>query len=135
MARRRSRKSRNSNIHAQRDVPSIARGFNPLLDLSPIPRSGRLLKLIEDRRTYHPSGPVRPARSPRRWNHVLQERPSRRSSRSRPMLGQISFRGPESILVCVRRQRRREVIFAKSLRGKGSRSRTRKRSYYSQIGC
>lgn len=149
MAKRRRRRSRStvksssSNTQIRRDAPVIANGVQPLLDFVPSPRSGRFLLEVEDRRKYHPLGVFRPASSLRRANHRLVvsstkvERPSgvrrRRAVLFRPPSA-IAFRAPEHVLVCVRRHRRREVLFAKRRAGR-MKMRAPRRSWYSQISC
>lgn len=125
--------------------------------ISTLPRSGRLLTEVEDRRTFHPAS-VRPAASLRRPNHLLRavvlhslnarERSDRlaqpqRGVRARPGLGvrvsapvRVGFRAPQSVLICIRRQRRREVLAAKGVLGvKRKHLRAPKRNYYSSVVC
>lgn len=92
------------------------------------------LTQVEDRRTYHPLGPARPARSlsgsPHRLIVPKARTYARISSRVPHMIG---FANPSKILICVRRKIRREVILAK---GKGGGRHRRPRfSHYSSIKC
>lgn len=97
------------------------------------------LSEIEDRRTYHPLGFFRPARSFNRSQHtlVVKQPPKNRDRFSglRGLPTAIQFHAPKKVLVCVRRQRRKEVIHALKKIGKGAAKRFRRRSYYSNIHC
>lgn len=121
----------------------------PSVKLSPVVEtivrhtSPTALREIEDRRTYHPQGPKRPARSVDKPLHRLvitkgpeHPAPSKRSQATLSALPKgVSFHAPKKVLVCVRRQARKEVLFALSKTGKGARARRRRHSYYSKIGC
>ncbi|AYQ58218.1 hypothetical protein [Microviridae sp.] len=97
-----------------------------------LPRLSRL-SLLEDRRHFHPLGPVRPALS------LLSTRP-RIVVRKRAPGGKfalsphLSFEVPKSVAVCIRRKQRREVLFAnkKTRGGAGSK---RRRNFWSLIRC
>lgn len=47
----------------------------------------------------------------------------------------VQFGSPETVAICVRRRTRREVLHALRRVGKGSRVRTRRRRWYSDIRC
>lgn len=142
-----------------RDAPVIASGWRdpsppPLtFRISPLPRSGRSLLLIEDRRTFHPD-PYRPALTSRRWRHRLRvglplnamgaqrpRQPPRSGLRLMPGLGarklpvHVGFRGAPHVMVCVRRTRRREALFAAGRAGRGRRNRRPRWSAYSSVSC
>lgn len=151
MARRRPKTSPTSRV--QRDNPSIARD-TALLDsiLEPVRHRPPLhdplfddplddLRVLEDRRTWHPSPYTRPPRAldGRRSVHfvhpgtTLPARPLRAfgaplSSRT------VAFDHPRGVLVCVRRAQRRQVLFASRRTGRGSRS-PRRRSTWSDVSC
>lgn len=97
------------------------------------------LSQIEDRRTYHPLDFFRPARSFNRSQHSLVvKQPAKNKDRFSGLRGlptAIQFYAPKKVLVCVRRQRRKEVIHALKKTGKGAAKRHRRRSYYSNIHC
>lgn len=87
------------------------------------------LRALEDRRTWHPEGPNRPARSFNRSNHqiVVGPDPASRSGRSEPyrpskpwrtLPSIVAFGEPENVAVCVRREQRREVLHAKKKTGR-----------------
>lgn len=77
-----------------------------------------LLREVEDRRTWHPEGLYRPARSfnvPRHRLIVPATAPL-----SKNVSPAVAFAQPSKVLVCVRRSARREVIFAKGRAGGGA---------------
>lgn len=101
----------------------------------------------EDRRTWHPNGIFRPARSfwgrPMFHRLVLVDRLHRLQGRRRSLdrvrgLSQthavVAFREPDRVLVCVRRAVRREVMHAIGKAG-GTGQRPPKRSWLSSVSC
>lgn len=100
-----------------------------------IPRLTPLIA-IEDRRTFHPEQAARPARSFLSAKHRLVASSTPAARREfKPPVG-VSFHAPERVLICVRRERRRQVIFALGKAGGGGAKRRHvKRNYYSEIGC
>lgn len=146
------------NPRPEREVITQHNPFANRLRLLPVvvprPRVEILLSRIEDRRTFHPDR-VRPARglsrravrfmvSPPRASirratarglhpSLLQSRALRSSALSIP--SGVSFHAPKTVLVCVRRKTRREVLFATNSTGKGARARRRRQSEFSDIGC
>lgn len=141
--------SANANIRrfsARRLLPlSLSPLFtHNLLDSSP---SKEYLGLYEDRRQWHPVGSSAPARSFDRSRHRLTvvDRPIRHKVRSfrgfnapRALSSQtkaaLAFSGPSRVLVCVRRQIRREVMHARGLAGQIGFRRPR-RTWLSEISC
>lgn len=113
---------------------------------------------VEDRRTWHPEGPHRPARSSRRWNARVNLLPPQRTRRAflrgprltparpgharkgvaRPSLFsqllRFRFNAPKYVAVCVRRSIRRQVLFATRRTGRGARA-PRRRNYQSSVYC
>lgn len=92
------------------------------------------LREVEDRRTYHPLEDFRPARN------VLGALagPVRVTpkNKSKPFLAHgLSFSAPKTVALCVRRKRRKEVLFAKNKTRAGAKSRRRRRNWFSAIGC
>lgn len=144
MARRRHRRTH----HAERDDPSSHIARDPLSDIfdDPITRSlpplftnqpslvRSSLPEIEDLRTFHPDR-VTPARSPRRRARIVT-RPARASKQpakwSRPDFPY--FAAPQHVPICVRRQERRQVLFAKRRTGKGART-PKRFNFYSKVRC
>lgn len=113
--------------------------------VSPSRLSGlNFLTEIEDRRTWHPLGSERNARSFKRATHSLVIPPANvnknknQSKFKGPKLTlphTIGFEAPQQVLVCVRRKTRKEVLFAKNKTGKGARKFKRRRSWLSEISC
>lgn len=120
-------RNRNSN-RRQRDNSSIAKSL-----LSPT-----LLPEIEDRRLFHPQDVFRPAKGLSKGSTLLEVRPvGDRTKRARGMSSPetIRFSIPNHVAICVRRKRRREVLFALGKTGKGSKKFRRRRNYYSGVNC
>lgn len=137
MARRR----RNSNetdqsSEGERDTAAIARPERPA---SPDVTLGSLLSEIEDRRLFHPEQDQQPVRRlSRRPNELSLVNRSARTSSQRDRFGEavrsqtkatVGFADPARTVVCVRRKQRREVYFAKKLKGRGGARRTNWRSH------
>ena len=114
----------------QRDNKSIA---SSLLSN----RIHTLLSDIEDRRQFHPLDDIRPAKGLSRFGSMLHVSPvgdrakARKVQRSGPET--FKFNIPSGVAVCVRRQQRREVLFALKRSGKGSKSQSRSINYYSHV--
>lgn len=109
----------------------------------------RVPRLIEDRRNWVPDGHddvrdvhgrtarigISPARPPKLRQPVGVNRKSPNLYRSGLFLREaLRFEAPRSVTVCLRRKTRREVLFAKSKTGKGSRSR-KIRNQWSDVKC
>lgn len=107
------------------------------------------LRSYEDRRTFHPEGSFRPAASFNRPRHrlVVSGYPKRdsvvRSSRNyrfnklSSLSGtpaHIMFERPRKVVMCVRRQMRREVLHAYRKTGRGGQRRPRW-NWYSRVRC
>lgn len=107
------------------------------------------LTQIEDRRTWHPDGKTRPARSLNKSQHRLVIATNRHTSprstnpvhtkkaatRAAYLPHQIQFQAPKQVLVCIRRKKRKEVLFAKKLTGKGARARRHRSTEYTGVKC
>lgn len=113
-----------SNPQPPRDAFDItSRRLRPVVFA--LPRSGRVLREIEDRRRYSPSPwIVATAREPAR---VVVDR-----SRYSPFIAN-RFAQPERVLVCARRQIRKEVIHARGVAG--GKVRRPRRNELSKISC
>lgn len=92
--------------------------------------------LIEDRRVEHPEvSPLPRSRSGRPAPiapAVVSKTRSGARARAPGQFNQLAFTLPRDVLVCVRRQTRKEVLLAK---GKGGRNRPPKRGPWSHIHC
>lgn len=105
------------------------------------------LRDLEDRREWHPEGPFRPARSFRSSRHRLVVAGYPKVSQSPPRgrfrnaarssfgpAAHVTFEVPEQVAICVRRRRRREVLFARRKTGRGGQRRPRW-NWYSKVRC
>lgn len=97
------------------------------------------LKPIQDRRTWHPDKhrSLQAIDGKKHRLKVSQTRAGRSSSISRPhgpLPHRIAFEAPKKLLLCIRRARRRAVLFAQNKTGKGARSR-KHRNQWSDIRC
>lgn len=105
-----------------------------------------ILQGAEDRREWHPSGPLhRPAfltsgvqHAPlsigkRKRGAVIKARRSRVAEVSRPY-HTVAFAAPRSVAICVRRQTRRQVMHAIGKAGKVGQRRPR-RNQHSGVSC
>lgn len=103
----------------------------PARVISPLPSPP---ELVEDRRSYHPLGMFRPARSFGGLPSpvVIKKAPKARPGRFLPF--GLSFAQPDKVALCVRRKTRREVLFAKGKGGGGRRRRPRK-NWFSKVSC
>jgi len=89
---------------------------------------------IEDRRTWHPAGPSRPARMTTGVPHTLSLPTKQRSRNHMYPSHVVSFGTPDNVMICQRRSARRQVMHAT---GKAGKSGQRKPRYnaYSKISC
>lgn len=124
-------KSRSRSAHRVVSTPSLTRL------VAPVYRLPSVSPVFGDRRVYHPLGRYRRAVSLGRLyeSMVVAKRDTgvaaRRSKLFSPV---IRFAEPHKISICVRRQQRREVLFAKRkmFSGKGG---SRRRNFYSGVSC
>lgn len=131
----RSRRGRVTTDNAKRSLP-LSQPYR----LSAFDRRRQMrfsfMQETEDRRTWHPEGPQRPARSlyrARHWLTLAQPRKAnQRPSRGVPVA--VGFEDARNVLICQRRQRRREVLHALRKAGKTGQRRPR-RSWYSSVSC
>lgn len=103
-----------------------------LLDSLRLMASLSTLREIEDRRQFHPERQFRAARSLSKPLHrlVVSSTP-----KGRMPVG-VRFEDPHKVLVCVRRNQRKEVLHALRKTGKGKAAkRPRRRSYYTDVRC
>lgn len=127
MAKRR-RGERATPMHVANDLSLRLALTSLVLRSPPVLRPPVELLEVEDRRTFHPLGGFRPARSlgPRSDARVQVRRfrPFRYSD-------VFQFAVPDRVAVCVRRRERREVLHAKRSLGRGA----GRRNYWSGISC
>lgn len=150
MARRRRKRRDDSR---ERDASPIAR--RSLRPSTIVVRSfvEPDLSFVEDRRRFDPEGDYAPARSASRRDQARildsltspipdpgragQLRSIARPKRSASFFNSRSvfqFAVPRKVALCVRRKRRKEVLFAKRRTGKGART-PKRRNYWSEISC
>lgn len=90
------------------------------------------LDLYEDGRLFHPEKPFGPALD-------IGGRPGRlvagSKNKNKFPSHQVQFEAPGRVIHCVRRKRRREVIFAKRKHRKGAGARRHRRTWWSNIRC
>lgn len=142
-----SRRRETSDFSNRRLPVSYKNTFRP----SPVTHLGfSSLREFEDRRDWHPQGVTRPARSFSTPRHRLIEfsEPTRWQSKGGFLLPQnypvvsktppgqsVGFARPNRVLICVRRQQRREVLHALDrTQGRGASSRNNW-SEYSSVRC
>lgn len=118
---------RRTSRPAGRDPSPIARQSLPRWTSIPVN-----LQLFEDRRTFHPQGFTRPVFTTQRpAGRIVQKWHPRSRLKG---VAQLSFAIPEKVTLCVRRKRRKEVLFAKKKAGKTGQRKPR-RNYWSSISC
>lgn len=124
MAKKRSTKRPSATSQPVASVPllrpSVSLVGSPLLE-------------FEDRRTFHPEGVYRPPRSLNRSDTqiVPKQKPKRQPSQTK---GTLSFADPRSVLVCIRRGIRKEVLHALGKAGRTGFKR-RRTTQTSKISC
>lgn len=140
------------------DLPPVP--VLPVPDIFIPPRSSPLLRQVEDRRTWNPQR-IRPAASLRRPNHLLSvgHYPNAKPRSGQVHLGRVAhpglrtgstktarpgwagppysirFHQPKWVIVCMRRETRREVLFAKSKGRSPKVKRQKRRNAMSNISC
>jgi len=88
----------------------------------------------EDRRTYHPDGPVRAPRSLNSFHTNFQAATPSRNQNPWDVPTGIQFEDPSRVLICIRRQKRKEVLHALKKTGRTGQNRPR-RNHYSEVLC
>jgi len=140
---RRSRQ-RDTNVIPSDPLLPILDSPEPSLAVDPYAGLTSLLE-VEDNRQFHPEQALRPALTfEGTVSHVVDAGTQKRSvSGTRSTLrfhdsasGSLAFREADRTVVCVRRQQRKEVMFAMRKAGRGGRfNRRRRRSFQSEIKC
>lgn len=130
-----SKKSRRRQEQRDTFSPSLTKlSAHPLTTVKV--KSGRPLfsfEAVEDRRTHHPLGKARPART---VNGVTSKKLNIKKSAGHKLPAVLAFAAPKKVLICVRRGVRKSVLHALGKTGKGARhSKTRRRSAYSGVSC
>lgn len=127
-----ARGSKSRNRSSERDTkPSLTTRVARAVPLS------HPLSLIQDFRTFDPAPASRPVFRLDGAKSSIVAAPNKngRTIRSRSLLpSHVGFADAPNVIVCVRRKRRREVLFAKRKTRKGAGSR-RRRNQFSNIRC
>lgn len=131
-----ARKSSRSTTQ-RRDTPRIAN--SRVFRTQPELPFGLPLNLssVEDRRAFHPMGELRPAKNLRGASHQLVVRnaaPAHAVRNPYFVNRGVAFQAPRDVLVCIRRENRREVLHALNKTGKVGQKKPRY-SHYSSISC
>jgi len=131
MAHGRSRK--NSSIaDAVPSTPLADRLFSVVTRPAP-------LRGVEDRREYHPLGPVRPAKTLSGHSvKPVQVKKMKKMPRGKTRLflsPKVQFEAPLKTVICVRRKRRKEVLHALKKTGGGRGRKPPRRNWYSDVSC
>lgn len=119
----------------------------PRFDINSLLSPKAPLSLYEDRRQWNPEDIYAPARSFTKTRHrltVVNENLTRNRTkpqtvgdirrRSDGTLARIAFQNPDKVLICARRQIRREVMHAFGKAGRGG-QKSPKFNEYSKISC
>lgn len=143
---RRSQRRRRQNRSSAKPLTfaNPPRLLRPIVSHGALPHPGThlaqtFLREVEDRRDYHPLGRFRAARQ--LSGHPVERnviKPTR-LNKARPFLAHsvpigIKFKAPKKTALCVRREQRKEVLFAKKKTRAGSRGK-KHRNWYSSISC
>lgn len=123
------RRKRRSDSSEERDNSTIAN--NQLLRHTLY----SLLPSIEDRRLYSPERAPRARGLSKLASQVALAPAKPVRSKGHYVPDVFRFNMPNKVAICVRRQKRREVLFALKRTGKGSRVRKRRRNDYSDVSC
>jgi len=137
-----ARSNKNKPRHSVKNFNTLS--ATPLTVARPIglPKLSRLpsvtLSMYEDRRQFTPEPYTRVAFAlPRKAAQLVVKQPIQKPTK--PMYPGVlptgvSFRVPDRVAICVRRGRRKEVLFALNKTGKGARS-PKKRNSFSKVSC
>lgn len=141
--RKRSRRSERDVSISTPITSFAARLRGPSFGVSPL--AFRHQPIFDDGRHFHPAPDFRPAFTLRGNKSAvrLADRPASRvavaSGFNKRIRSQtkafLTFAAPERVSVCVRRMRRKEVMFATKRAGRSGSQRKRRRSRYSEISC
>lgn len=91
------------------------------------------LREIEDRREYHPEKKYRPVRQ--LSGHPVKSHVIKPAKFKSQLPFGLNFAVPKDTVVCIRRKRRKEVLFAKGKAGGSQKRRHPRRNLNSKIGC
>jgi len=138
MSRRSHRKRQRT-----RDIPTIASDtLSSLLqpEYVAVRSVSSWLQDIDDRRMFHPLDEFRPAKSVM-YRDATQlvvpnvNKPQKQSNLLSSLPASVQFNAPHSVALCVRRKRRREVLFARGVGGGRQWKRRARWSEFSEVKC
>lgn len=115
---------------ARRSLPDINKIIRQIQKNATAKILSDRLRQIEDRRRFDPAGPRRSAKSFNKAHHSLVVKKSPRAR----VPTHVSFHAPKKVLICVRRQRRKEIMHAFKRAGKGG-HRPPRRNWFSDVSC
>jgi len=123
------------NRNRQRDLSTptgslsqmLAFPIRPAPVLIPVTTPQQVLAHVPDARNWTPH-PIPPKA------HAVP-RSAARLTASGPSGNRIAFADPQFVGLCVRRKTRKQVLFALNKTGKGSKSKRRRRSIWSEYSC
>jgi len=137
-----ARSSKNKPRHSAQTYNTLS--AKPLNFARPIglPKLSRLpsvtLSMYEDRRQFTPDPYTRVAFAlPRKAAQLVVKQPTQKPAKAMypgVLPSGVSFRVPDRVAICVRRGRRKEVLFALNKTGKGARS-PKKHNAFSKVSC
>ncbi len=120
-------KAKKKKDKRRREIINLASSNLPALHLTP--------RSVQDRRLYHPLGAARPllTTSSRRPVLVVSQ-PKKQKAKPKGPVYRVQFAKPRFVLVCVRRNIRKQVLHALNKTGRGGQRRPR-RNQWSEISC
>lgn len=130
MAKKRSRRRRDSEKAQHFSNPRL---LSPVRTVVSRPHvTATPLREIEDRRSYHPLDFFRPARQ--LSGHPAKPHVQKTNKAAPQVMRSLRFAVPEQTAICVRRNQRKEVLFAKKKTRRGSGSK-KHFNWFSKISC
>lgn len=131
MSKRKSQRRAQQRIHVRDEV----REPYHIRDI-PLSDTFRVQNVIEDRRTYHPRTSNRDYKTLAGRTAKFIDRVSEGSEKWGRAVGQIYFHSPLRVMVCKKRRKRRQSLFALRKAGKGIPGpKFRKLSEISKVRC
>lgn len=129
--RRRRRRDQGGSQDFERDLLTPNRSLAPLHRIHHVTSPS----LIEDRRTHHPLQFFRPAKT-YGGSDAGPAVPKQTKNSNKAFLARgLKFPGSGSVMVCVRRKQRKEILHAMKKVGRGRGRGRKRRNWYSNIGC
>lgn len=126
------RRSRN-----RREAVAFGPSAHPLGSLTQLLRPPLDLTPVEDFRSWHPDGPYRAARqlSGHPVKPLVVKKTTGPGRVPIRLPHRVQFDAPARVVVCVRRQTRKEVLHALKKVGRGKGGGKKRRNYWSDVSC